>query len=56
MTYPSFWFSQLADVPGREKLTNNLQVDVAVVGGGFTGLWTAYYLKKLDPNLSIALI
>lgn len=56
MTYPSFWFSQLADIPGREKLTNNLQVDVAIVGGGFTGLWTAYYLKKLDPNLSIALI
>jgi glycine/D-amino acid oxidase-like deaminating enzyme len=31
-------------------------VDVAVVGGGFTGLWTAYYLAEADPRLRIAVI
>jgi glycine/D-amino acid oxidase-like deaminating enzyme len=31
-------------------------VDVAVVGAGYTGLWTAYYLKKRDPSLRIAIV
>jgi hypothetical protein len=31
-------------------------VDVAIVGGGFTGLWTAYYLKRADPTLEVAVI
>ena len=29
---------------------------MAVVGAGFTGLWTAYYLKRLDPSLRIAVL
>jgi glycine/D-amino acid oxidase-like deaminating enzyme len=31
-------------------------VDVAIVGAGFTGLWTAYYLKRADPSLRIAVL
>ena len=31
-------------------------VDVAIVGAGFTGLWTAYYLLERDPTLRIALL
>lgn len=31
-------------------------MDVAVVGGGYTGLWTAYYLKKAQPDLRIAVL
>jgi glycine/D-amino acid oxidase-like deaminating enzyme len=31
-------------------------VDVAIVGAGFTGLWTAYYLQRADPSLRIALV
>jgi glycine/D-amino acid oxidase-like deaminating enzyme len=31
-------------------------VDVAIVGAGFTGLWTAYYLHELDPALRIAVL
>ena len=31
-------------------------VDVAIVGAGYTGLWTAYYLKRADPGLRIAII
>ncbi|HEY3090434.1 MAG TPA: FAD-binding oxidoreductase [Jatrophihabitantaceae bacterium] len=31
-------------------------VDVAVVGAGFTGLWTAYYLLGADPSLRVALV
>ncbi len=32
------------------------EVDVAIVGGGFTGLWTAYYLLGLDPSLSVVVL
>jgi len=31
-------------------------VDIAIVGAGYTGLWTAYYLSQADPSLRIALL
>lgn len=34
----------------------DLSVDVAIVGEGLTGLWTAYYLAKADPSLKIAVL
>jgi glycine/D-amino acid oxidase-like deaminating enzyme len=40
----------------RPSLPGSTDVDVAVVGAGFTGLWTAYYLKKSDPNLRVAVL
>ena len=40
----------------RAALPGPLDVDVAIVGGGFTGLWTAYYLAKADPSLRIAVL
>ena len=53
----SLW---LDGVPGelepRPALPGPLDVDVAIVGAGFTGLWTAYYLKKADPHLRVAVL
>ena len=40
----------------RPALPGDADVDVAVVGAGFTGLWTAYYLAKADPTLRIAVL
>lgn len=40
----------------REPLPGDLSCDVAVVGGGFTGLWTAYYLKRRDPGLRVVVL
>ena len=37
-------------------LAGRLEVDVAIVGGGYTGLWTALALRELDPSLRIALL
>lgn len=52
----SFWYSQIG-VPGlRPALPGPTSVDVCIVGGGFTGLWSAYYLKKADPSLRIAVV
>lgn len=52
----SLWSDTVAfrDI-SRPKLTQDIEVDVAIVGAGFTGLWTAYYLKKSAPHLSIAM-
>ncbi len=37
-------------------LAGDIDVDVAIAGGGYTGLWTAYYLRKADPGLRIAVL
>jgi glycine/D-amino acid oxidase-like deaminating enzyme len=51
----SFW---LDTVPGSlapgEVLPGDLTVDVAIVGAGLTGLWTAYYLATAQPGLRVA--
>lgn len=50
-----FWVGQLADNrPSFPRLTGQDSVDVAIVGGGYTGLWAAYFAKKLEPSLSVA--
>lgn len=54
----SLWCEQ-APVPRsifNGPLDSDLDVDLVIVGGGFTGLWTAYYANKLDPSLRIAII
>ena len=40
----------------RSALGGDREVDVAIVGGGFSGLWTAYYLIRADPSLRIAVL
>ncbi|MDX3784396.1 NAD(P)/FAD-dependent oxidoreductase [Streptomyces europaeiscabiei] len=50
-----FWVAQLADKkPSFSRFTGQESVDVAIVGGGYTGLWAAYFAKKLEPSLSVA--
>ena len=51
----SFWHAT-ADAIHPPPLDQDIEVDVAIVGAGFTGLWTAYYLKNLDPTLSVAIV
>lgn len=52
----SLWMEQVAQYPVRSSLQQNLDVDVVIIGAGFTGLWTAYYLKQAQPSLSIAIL
>src|SRR3712207_7612457 len=40
------------DLTPRPPLDGSMAVDVAVLGAGFTGLWTAYHLLKRDPSRS----
>ncbi len=53
----SHWWNAAGGVPeARPALPASTQVDVAIVGAGYTGLWSAYYLKQADPSLRIAVI
>lgn len=53
----SMWLDGLPDkLTPRPSLPGPTDVDVAVVGAGFTGLWTAYYLKQADPHLRVAVL
>ncbi|WP_319525925.1 FAD-dependent oxidoreductase [uncultured Desulfosarcina sp.] len=51
----SFWLSTRDYTPGR-PLQEDAKLDVAIVGGGFTGLSAAYHLKKTQPGLRIAIL
>ena len=39
-----------------EPLSGAHRADVCIVGGGYTGMWTAYQIKKLDPSVDVMLI
>lgn len=55
----SFWWETLPErllTANRPALENDIDVDVAIIGAGYTGLWTAYYLAQQDPSLSIAIL
>jgi len=51
----SYWHETSHRVPGP-VLTGRQDVDVAIVGGGFTGMWTAYQLRRAEPSMKIAVI
>jgi glycine/D-amino acid oxidase-like deaminating enzyme len=53
----SFWYDSLGGVPPRRTpLAGDTSADVCIIGAGFTGLWTAYALQTLEPDLNILLI
>ncbi|MFF1282346.1 NAD(P)/FAD-dependent oxidoreductase [Streptomyces sp. NPDC058299] len=52
----SFWYADDGLPAVREPLSQDASADVVIVGGGYTGLWTAYYLKKAAPFLRITVL
>ncbi|MFC9947097.1 NAD(P)/FAD-dependent oxidoreductase [Streptomyces pratensis] len=52
----SFWYAKEGTPTPREPLPGDTSADVCIVGGGYTGLWTAYYLKKAVPFLNITVL
>ncbi len=52
-----FWWRSLGGPPApRAPLRGPTEADVAIVGAGYTGLWTAYYLKRAQPSLRIVVL
>ncbi len=57
MTALSLWQDTLpSPVAARPALPGPREADIAIVGAGYTGLWTAYYLKKADPKLRVVVL
>jgi glycine/D-amino acid oxidase-like deaminating enzyme len=53
----SLWLDGLAEpLTPRPALQGDRDCDVAIVGAGFTGLWAAYFLATLQPDLRIAVV
>lgn len=53
----SLWHDTVGDdLTPRPALGGDLDVDVAVVGAGYTGLWTAYHLLTADPSIRVAVL
>lgn len=53
----SLWHDTVDDdLTPRPSLDGDVDVDVAIVGAGYTGLWTAYHLVTADPTMRIAVV
>lgn len=52
----SHWWADLGVPDPQDVLDGDAEADVAIVGAGYTGLWTAYYLKELRPDLDIRVV
>lgn len=53
----SFWLETSGDdLAPRAPLGGSTDADVAILGAGLTGLWTAFYLKRRDPSLRIVVV
>ena len=53
----SFWLDSTRALSSeRPRLEGDINADVVIVGGGYTGLWTAYWLKKNDPALDVVVL
>lgn len=50
-----YWLETSKNDP-RPAVTESITADVAIVGGGYTGLWTAYHLLEADPTLRVVVL
>ncbi|MGK2853129.1 MAG: NAD(P)/FAD-dependent oxidoreductase, partial [Microbacteriaceae bacterium] len=51
-----FWLEDLADRPKYPRLDADTDTDLAIIGGGYTGLWTAILAKQRDPGRRVLLL
>jgi len=51
-----YWLEQVGAVAAAPPLAGDRDADVVVIGGGFTGLWAAWHLKRLQPGARVVLL
>ncbi len=59
MAIRSLWLQEALAEPDQEdapRLEGSERADVCVVGGGYTGLWTALRVRELEPSLDVVLV
>ena len=53
----SYWLQSCGDdLTPRPRLNGTIDADIAILGAGYSGLWTAWYLLERDPNLKIVIL
>jgi glycine/D-amino acid oxidase-like deaminating enzyme len=52
----SYWWQARGLTRPRPSLPGSAEADVCIVGAGYTGLWTAYYLSRADPGIRIIVL
>jgi glycine/D-amino acid oxidase-like deaminating enzyme len=51
-----WWLEEAPPDPEAEPLSGDAEADVAIVGAGYTGLWTALELRRRDPGLRVTVL
>ncbi len=51
-----YWIEEAGEVEPRPPLSGELEADLVVVGGGYTGMWTAWYARQLRPGARVVLL
>jgi glycine/D-amino acid oxidase-like deaminating enzyme len=55
-TEKSYWLNTYGPYTPNAPLVGDLNLDVAIIGGGYTGLSTAYFLCKAEPTMKVAVL
>jgi glycine/D-amino acid oxidase-like deaminating enzyme len=55
-TRHGYWLEEADEVAPAPPLAGDRDADVAVIGGGFTGLWAAWHVKRLQPDARVVLL
>lgn len=52
----SFWLATCPPYESNAPLQGDIQADVAIIGGGFTSMATAYYLRQAEPSMKVVVL
>ncbi len=55
-TRHGWWLEEAGEVAPTRALEEDARADVVIVGGGYLGLWTAWHLLELEPNLDVVML
>src|SRR5205814_6356626 len=55
-TAHGWWLQEAGHAESSPPVADDVEADVAIVGGGYTGMWTAWFVKQLEPEASVVLL
>ena len=55
-TRTGWWLEEAGEITPQPPLSGGTRADVVVIGGGYLGLWTAWQLRQLEPELDVLVL